>query len=561
MSDTRKIFYFLYIIIAVLLFFYGPFLWGGKILLVILTVVLHFAVDFYIKQQEQQARTLRACEERYRSFLENSKDGIWRFELAEPMPVTLRDEEKIAWMYEKGYFVECNTAMAEMYGLKKEDILGKPLSLSLSKAMISDVMLKAFIHKRYCLRDVEVTTNDHSFIISLFGSICGQKLVSGWGSQKDITAAKKYSKEREKLLEETREAKNLAELASVEKDRVMANLSHELRTPLVSIIGYSEILTKDSDNLEKGLEIINRNAKAQLQLIEDLLTVSQATGGKVRLNKEKFNLKELIKYRVDSLKYKYEGKALEVITKGDDLEVFADQLKVGQIFTNLFSNAIKFTEKGSITVAWGIDAENSFFFSVEDTGIGIEAKNLKHLFTPYYQVDKGSSKSAAGVGLGLYIVKTFVNLHKGRVEVKSEVGKGTSFKINLPQNGNDLRILNKTLEGVHILLAEDDENVGEVAKLLLEREGTLVTWVKSAVEARKVLKQETFDLYLFDIAMPKEDGISLLKKLRDKGDMTPAVAVSAYADYESQCVHAGFNLFVLKPLSLDKMNELKSVIP
>jgi signal transduction histidine kinase len=562
MSRQLKFIYFVYLVVAVLLLFSGWFRVGGQILLGILSVFVYWLLRLYSNQQIQQQRTLKECEERYKTFLESTKDGVWRFELDTPIDTTLSSDVQVKNLQQNAYFAECNTALAKLFNLKTEDILHKSLSFKLNKALLGDIFLKAFVEKDYCLRDLEVTSENCSYIVSMFGTLCGQNLKSGWGIVKDITASKKYSKEREKLLEEAREAKKLAELANVEKDRIMANLSHELRTPLVSIIGYSEILIADKEeqDIDRGLEIINRNAKSLMQLIEDLLSISQATGGKARIKKEKFNLKELIEYRVESLKYKYKEKNIDVICQGTDLEVTADQLKIGQIFSNLFSNAIKFTEKGTISIKWGVSEENSFFFTVADTGMGIDNKNLKHLFSPYFQVDKGITKATKGVGLGLYIAKTFVNLHKGRIEVKSEPNEGSSFTVLLPLNGNDLRILNKTLEGVHILLAEDDENVGEITKLMLERQGTMVTWVKSAIEVRKVLKQESFDIYIFDIAMPKEDGITLLKKLRAKNDLTPAIAVSAYADYEEHCIKGGFNTFILKPLTTEKMNEIKSLL-
>lgn len=547
----------------------SPLHWGDSLLIVLLALFAYAWVNRYVKAQKEKNELIKACEERYNAFLENSQEGIWRFELKKPMDTRLPKEEQIDWILKYGYFAECNNKMAKMYGLSSpNDLVGKPLTFKISKTLLSHVYLSAFITQHYNLKNLEIQekkdTGEVSYYLAgLYGVICNNaNLVRGWGKQRDISGTKKHALERERLLKEAEEAKTIAEIANNEKDRVLANLSHELRSPLVSIVGYSEILKEETskEELVKGLEIINREGKAQLQLIEDLLAVSKAVTGKARHNKEEFDLKGLIEEKVESFKYKYEPKKLEVKIIGDSLMVLADKLKVGQIFTNIFSNAAKFTDKGSITIRFGKCNGKAYYFSVEDTGIGISQVDIRTIFNQYYQVDKSIARKRAGIGLGLHIVKTLVNLEKGRVEAVSQLGKGSTFIVKLPTNGNDLRVLGNTLEGTHLLIAEDDTNIGNIMKILFEREGTSVTWVTSAKDAREVLKEDKFELYLFDVAMPEEDGISLMKDLRQSGDSTPAVAISAYSNFEKPSLGAGFNLFLLKPLTLDKLKEIKSLL-
>ena len=532
-------------------------------------VLLNILCLIHTKRCLSLERTLEdTYDERYNAFVESNSEGIWRFELKKPCPTTLSTGKQVEWIFEHGYFAECNNIMARMCGFySPEDIIGKPLTLSLSKNVLNPVFVASFIKKDYKLANIEsIETNAYGekryFSVSLFGSVENGKLLRGCGKQRDISNLKKYNEERETLLNEAREAKIIAELANKEKDRILANLSHELKTPLISIVGYSDMLSEDTpkEELIKGLQIINRNGKIQLDMIEELLSISSTTSGKVIVTKEDFDLKELLSYRIESLKHKYESKNLKVILKGSNFQVHADQTKVGQIFNNLLSNAIKFTDKGTITVTYGHDKDNSFFFAVEDTGIGIPEKNFKDLFEQYYQIDGGSSKARSGVGLGLFIVKKFVNLHKGRVELESKLGVGSKFIVKLPLNGNDLRVLDKGLEGLHVLLVEDDENIGTITKLLLERSGMLVNWEKNATEARNAVRNYDFDLFVFDVAMPNEDGISLIKSLRVSGVKTPSIAVSAYREYENIALSSGFDMFVTKPLTLDKLESFKSLL-
>jgi len=496
------------------------------------------------------------CEERYKIFIDSSDEGVVGFELKKPMSIKLPIDEQIEWIQKYAYFSECNSAMVKMCG---KNMVGETLIHPLTKNSINEIMLKAFISNKYNLHNLEsvekIGDEVKTYLVSLFGVFEKGKLVRGWGRQKDISKTKKYEVEREKLLKETQDAKDVAFHANKEKDKVLADISHELRTSLVSIVGYAELLSDDSSkkDLKKGLEVIKRNGKAQLTLIEDLLSVAQARSGKSKLHKEVFNLKDVLLHRIESLKYKYEAKNLSIIFKNVDLEVFADQIKVGQIFTNLFSNAIKFTDSGTIEVGYGKTSNKSFYFYVKDMGIGIEKNNFKKLFSPYYQVDNGVTKAKTGIGLGLYIVKTFTNLHKGRIEVESELGKGSKFTVHLPLNGNDLRELNKSLDGMHILLAEDDDSMAEIITITLEKEGSVVSRARNAEEVRNLLKSDVYDLYVFDIAMPKEDGITLIKSIRELGDTTRAVGISAYGGYEEEALSGGFNMFMLKPVNIKNL--------
>lgn len=533
---------------------------GGK------TYFTIIANDITAKKKAQQE--IKSSEERYKAFVKNSSEGIWRFELRQPCPVTLGVEEQIEWIYSNGYFAECNDAMAKMYGYNSHlDIVGKSLEFLLPKMTTSRMYISVFIRKGYSVENIESTEkgsdgNSVYFLNSLVGIVEDGYLKRGWGVQRDISSSKKYAIERENLLREVTASKLTAEIANQEKDRFLANLSHELRTPLVSVLGYSALL-KDETNKEKihaGLEVINKNAELQLSLIEDLLDISRIISGKINLKKEEFNVKDIIKFGVESCRPRFEVKHLEVEYPEKDLTLYADRRRFSQIFSNLFSNAVKFTEKGSIKVSYGIEKDN-FVLKVTDTGIGIAKKDFPKLFKQFSQISPHSTRTRSGLGLGLSIVRSLTDLHDGSVEVESVVGKGSTFTVTIPViEKAEEDFINTSLEGLRILVVEDEEDIGQLLKSSLERKGAEVVLKTRAKAALEACANNGFQLYMFDLAMPEEDGISLIKKIRAKGDMTPAVAVSAYINYEDVALDSGYNLFLSKPLDINNIHQIKVLL-
>jgi CheY-like chemotaxis protein/anti-sigma regulatory factor (Ser/Thr protein kinase) len=364
------------------------------------------------------------------------------------------------------------------------------------------------------------------------------------------------------------------EIASAEKDRFLANLSHELRTPLVSILGYSAMLLDtppDSENFKKMVSTINKSAKHQVQLIEDLLDLSRIISGKIELKKDFFNVAELAGDSVDTIRNLAAQKGLEIEESYENCRFYGDRKRLSQVFLNLLSNAVKFTEKGKICLTFRC-TKDYLTIKITDTGIGIDPNKFHLLFQPFKQLDSSSTRAKTGLGLGLSIVKNIVDLHNGKVTVESKVGEGSEFTVFLPvlQAGiiDEADSIHKTptsvvtFEGVKMLLVEDDPDSAEFVKYLYEQRKAKVDWADSAKGARELIEKNKYDLYLFDLSMPLEDGISLIKSVRAKGDKTKAVALTAFADtfYEKTALDSGFDMFLKKPSSLLEMLSVIKLI-
>jgi len=326
-------------------------------------------------------------------------------------------------------------------------------------------------------------------------------------------------------------------------------------------VGYSSILNENTDKeqLKKGLEIINKNGQLQLSLIEDLLDVSRALSKNLKLEKTDFNLKAVMCETADSFKLRAEQKGLKIVCEGEDLMVIADKKRITQIINNLVSNSVKFTDTGTVTLRCGANSDE-FWFSVADTGIGIDKTNYKNLFKRFYQVDSGSTKSKAGVGLGLFIVKNLVELHKGIVSVESSLNHGSTFTVKIPKTSLVEENIPQILPNVKILLVDDDMDVRHLLKYMLENEGAIVTTAPDAKQAFEHIKFNEYDLFMFDIAMPEEDGMGLLSRVLERGIKTPAVALSAYENYEDDAEKTGFKLFLSKPLDREKILKIKNLL-
>lgn len=518
-----------------------------------------------------QAEELARSQERYQNFIENSDEGICRVEFKEPVPTNIDVKEQMNWILEKGYIAETNQTVIEIYKIEGVyNILNRPLIELTERTANDDKFLQYFIENNYNAVEYESVSKaqDGTLVYrstSMKGILKDEKMVRAWVIQRDVTPQKTYAMEREKLLREATDARIEAELANLEKDRFLANLSHELRTPLVSILGYSSLLkdTTDVTELSNGIKIINRNALLQLDLIEDLLDISRIVSGKIKINKEMFTLGEVFQNGIDMLRPKALDKKLEITYHCDGLPVFADKKRVGQIFNNLLSNAIKFTDAGEVKVTCG-KTEDSFWFSVKDTGVGIPKDSIPRLFKQFAQLDSSSTKKKQGLGLGLSIVKSLVDLHKGRVEVESEVGIGSEFKVIIPLDSevsfNEEVELSDSFEGLNLLVIEDDVDTGNLVKAYLEKKAGKVEMRHSVKEALELLETTSFDLYVFDLAMPDEDGLSLIKKLRAKGDKTPAVALTAYVDYKELALRSGFDFFMCKPVKFEEFSVIRSMV-
>jgi signal transduction histidine kinase len=397
--------------------------------------------------------------------------------------------------------------------------------------------------------------------------------------QQEITERKQVEEQRAELLVREQEARAEAEQANRTKDEFLATLSHELRTPLSAILGWSHLVrtgTLDDTQLSRAIETIERNARSQSQLIDDLLDVSRIITGKLQIEARPVDLFAVIEAAIEAVRPAFEVKDIKLETVFDTAAclVPADANRLQQVFWNLFSNAIKFTPKGGRVIVEVKRAGSRAQVYVRDSGIGIAPEFLPYIFDRFRQADGSTTRAHGGLGLGLSIVKHLVQLHNGMVEVESEgKGRGTTFTVELPlvrssakkvgqsdtngeQEGNGKlpEAFAKLLDGLRILVVDDEADSRELVNAILTRCGGEVKCCGSAAEAIETFRVWKPDLLVSDIGMPIEDGYALIRKLRKLrmkiAREVPAVALTAYAtdDDRQRTLAAGFQVHVPKPI-------------
>ena len=382
----------------------------------------------------------------------------------------------------------------------------------------------------------------------------------------DITDRKTVERDREILLEREQSARQELERVAQLKDEFLATLSHELRTPLNAMLGWSQILqrTKDNETTTKGLAVIERNARAQAQLIDDLLEMSRILAGKVRLEVQDVHLAAVVEAATETVRLAAEAKGIRIESILEPMikTVHGDPQRLQQVVWNILSNAIKFTPKGG-RVQIVLKRVNSHVeLSVSDTGKGIKPEFLPHLFDRFRQADASTTREFGGIGLGLAIVKQLIELHGGRVCATSEgETKGTTISIELPlslvplsaQAGSPRehpraispRVTSSdpvSLAGVTVLVVDDELDAREMIKQILEDQEAKVMVASSADEARSLLSTQQLQVILSDIGMPNQDGYEFLSDIRRGGNEIPAVAITAFARSEDRikAIRAGF---------------------
>lgn len=396
-----------------------------------------------------------------------------------------------------------------------------------------------------------------------------------------ITDNKLANEELSKVYDREKKARAEAEEANRAKDFFLAVVSHELRSPLNAILGWSKILlTKEVDEATRrnALETIEKSARSQAKLIDDLVDSARVSSGKLRLELRPVNLYEIVKTVYYAQRPTAESRKINLNFSADaqNIEVFGDSIRLQQIFTNLLSNALKFTsENGSIEISVETD-EKKVEVSVKDDGQGISAESLPNIFQQFQQGENKTPRSQTGLGLGLSIVKILVQKHNGLIEAESAgIGQGATFTVTLPLCGSEIDLSaapkkritkkeGKPLNGVNILVVEDDTDSREVLHLFLEQSGADVISAESARQAMNLLGEANGnlpDIIVSDLGMPDEDGYSLIKRIRklpiEKGGSIPAIALSAFAsnDNKQKAFDLGFQKYHTKPFEPDGIIE------
>lgn len=378
----------------------------------------------------------------------------------------------------------------------------------------------------------------------------------------------------ERIREQT--ARIEAEAANRMKDEFLQVLSHEIRTPLNAMLGWVKMLSQgklDSIGIARALETIERNAKAQAKLVDDLLDVSRIIRGQLRLEKCPVSLISVITEAIETLKPRAEAKEITIkfTLETTTCCVLGDANRLQQVVSNLLDNAIKFTpSQGRVEVKLQ-NTPTDVLLMVEDTGIGIKADVLPYIFDRFRQADSSTTRTYGGLGLGLAIVKHLVEMHDGTIQAQSlGLGQGATFNVrfplmNKPNDATDTQSISAQansqvlLNGLQVLVVDDEADGRKLVCFILEQNGALVTQAASVAQAWSALEKGIPHILISDLGMPHEDGYSLIRQIRalpsDKGGRMPAIALSAYAKEEDRrkALLTGFQTYLTKPFDPDEL--------
>ena len=389
-----------------------------------------------------------------------------------------------------------------------------------------------------------------------------------------ISQLQRSEESRGHLLLRAERARADAEAANRIKDEFLATLSHELRTPLTSLLGWSSVLRegrRDEKVLAQGLDAIDRNARVQAQLIDDLLDVSRIVSGKLNLDVRPLDIASVARAAINVVQPAADAKGitLDYYAEPGLGAISADSARVHQIIWNLLSNAVKFTPHGGQISLRVEQDETDARVTVKDSGQGIDAEFLPRVFDRFRQADSSTTRSFGGLGLGLAIVRHLVELHGGTVSAQSDgKNKGATFTVTFPLMTDRAPVTmahspeisdTYSLDGLKVLLVDDEPEARQIISTVITRTGAEVKSCQSAHEALVKLSEWKPDVILSDIAMPEQDGYSFIRQVRslprDKGGDTPAAALTAYArDIDRRhALAAGYQMHIAKPIGANQL--------
>ncbi|MGF1933691.1 MAG: ATP-binding protein [Nostoc sp. ChiQUE02] len=528
-----------------------------------------FGVSIFVTEisdRKQAEKALRASEERFRSMADNAPFMVW---------VTDTDSYctylSNSWYDFTGQSEKTGLGFEWLNALHPEDC-----NYAKNVFLTASARCEAF-RMEYRLRRKDGEYRSCLDAANPWFGVDGE--FKGYiGSVIDITERKVAEGERDRLFQLEQAARTEAERANRVKDEFLAVLSHELRSPLNPILGWARLLQTrefDAAGVKKAIATIERNAKLQAQLIEDLLDVSRILQGKLNLNMFPVNLVLVIEGGLETVRLAAEAKNIQIQTMLDASfgQVLGDSSRLQQVIWNLLSNAVKFTpEGGKIDIKLErIDTQAQI--TVSDTGKGISPDFLPYVFEYFRQADGTTTRKFGGLGLGLAIVRHLIELHGGTIWAESlGEGQGAIFRVRLPLIKKDLipkqhiniAALNPSpvteiLAGVQILVVDDDNDTRDFHTFLLEQAGARVTAVSSAKEALQVLAESEPDILLSDIGMPETDGYMMMQQIKvlqaKQAKQIPAIALTAYAGEinQQQALESGFQKHMSKPVEPEEL--------
>lgn len=504
----------------------------------------------------QQVYTLEGPDKPFRIFVEHMQEGAVTIDL-------------------QGNIVYSNRYFAQLVDLPLQELIGTPLERFIAestrasfRARLRDAAARP-VHCDCALRSAQGQP------------IPAQMAVAALPSMDEPMYGLVFTdlSERERAKElQAAHTRALADNAA--RDQFLAVVSHELRTPLHAILGWVQMLSEsagEDSTLNKGLSVIERNARAQAQLVDDLLDVSRIIAGKLRLEVERVDIKDIADAALGSVRPAAEAKEISIKVGGSvpNAPLNADPQRLGQIIWNLLSNAVKYTQRGG-TVSLQLNTlDDHLQIEVVDNGRGIAPEFLPHVWSRFSQADSSFSRSSGGLGLGLSIVKHLTEMHGGTVSAHSDgLNRGSRFAVLLPlatsgKREQDSKTPNAKkpeddaamLRDLKVLLVEDEADGRELLSLLLERRGAVVHAAESAAEALELLAEGNFDVLISDIGLPGTDGYGLIRQIRAQGlgprDL-PAVALTAFARVEDRrlALSAGFQSHVSKPVDASELGTV-----
>ncbi len=480
-------------------------------------------------------------------------------ELFRRWPPTMDDPHGVAHVLRTGQpevYHEIDDALLEA-ALPDPELLGIARSIGLSSSMCVPLMVRGRVVGA----------------ISLAAAESGRRFgADSLRLAEDLARRASVAVENASLYREVTEASQL-------KDEFLATLSHELRTPLTAVLGWATLLRTRQDDpaqVSKGLATIERNARVQAQLIDDLLDLSRIVTGVLRLEVQPVEVGALVETAIDTVRpaANAKGLALQSVIDPRAGAVMGDPGRLGQVFNNLLTNATKFTPKGGAVRVVVRRVDSSVEILVRDNGLGIEPAFLPHVFERFRQADGSSTRAQGGLGLGLAICRSLVELHGGTIGADSEgPGKGATFTVRLPVTplrtslapaasdaatgaaaGETSSALPRSLEGVRVLIVDDEPDTRELLLVLLQQCKATARAAGSAAEAMAMLRHEVPDVLVSDVGMPGEDGLTFIRRVRAlppaQGGRVPAIALTAYAapGDRTRAFVAGFDQFVSKPI-------------
>lgn len=526
-----------------------------------------------IDNLKKAADIILESEEKYRNLLASAYDGI----------MVINQEGNITYV---------NPTLEKMFGYNLGELLNKHYDILI---LNRDRQKHALLHQQYFLIPEQRTMGQ---LLNIFGrhkngteipvaiSLSPVKTKNNFSITcmiRDITEFKKLENDRIQILAQEQHLREVAERANRIKDEFLATLSHELRTPLTTILGWTQFLLSkvDAPEIKDGLTIIEQSSQVQGQLINDLLDVSRIQSGKLPLEFQKLDLVKILKIAVESVQGSATKKNIQIntaIATGTYI-VNADPWRLQQIFGNLITNAIKFTPNGG-TISIHLQSNDTpkgkqAQVQITDTGIGVKPEFLEHIFDRFNQIDSTSTRIHGGLGLGLSIVRSLVEMHNGLVTAYSDgIDRGTTFTVQLPidstkenliiESPKDFEKKNKLtrLDSKKLLIVDDSADNRLLFSVLLKSVGAEVQVAESVSAAMKILNSYVPDIILSDISMPEEDGFSLLRKIKaseaNKEIKTSVIAITAYAgpDDVRRIIDSGFSAHIAKPVVWSELTKI-----